>query len=442
MHVVSLTPVAVPVIADDDSEWPLARVARATALTAVGYWIGARLGFALTPDPHPVASLWPPNAIMLAALLVVPTRYWWVVLLGALPAHVAVELGSGIPMPMVLSWFVSNAFEAVLGASLVRRFAGQSVRLDSVRTLGVFVLCATFFATFASSFLDAAFVAWNGWGESGYWTVWRTRFFSNLLATQTIVPVILSCDARMVRAMRTASVGRYAEGLVLAVAMFVVCAGVFDATPERFHIAPAHLFAPVPLLLWAAVRFGMPGVSLGLLGVTVAAIWGVVRGHGPFATPDAEAVSVQLFLFLTALPMSALATVIEERRKAVEAARAGESLLKSSIGAAYIGVWSFDMQSKRVWAVGNTEALLGLAATEGDRPHTDWMDRILPEDRVKVVKNFELACLPDAPRDEHGDSPLPRSSTASIVRTGRFTGSSRAAPCCAGPTARRSRRPA
>src|SRR5687768_68541 len=148
MHVASLSSVAAPFVGSDEPEWPLWRVAGATTLTAIGYWIGARLGMALTPDPQPVASLWPPNAIMLAALLIVPTRYWWVVLLGALPAHLAVELGSGVPTPMVVSWFVSNVFEAALGAALVRRFSGPTVRLDTVRSLAVFVTCASFFAVF------------------------------------------------------------------------------------------------------------------------------------------------------------------------------------------------------------------------------------------------------------------------------------------------------
>jgi PAS domain S-box-containing protein len=407
MHVARLSPIVVPVVAEDDPEWPLARVASATVLAAIAYWVGARLGMALTPDPQPVASLWPPNAILLAALLIVPTRYWWVMLLGALPAHLVVELGSGVPMRMVLSWFVSNAFEAVLGAALVRRYSGPAVRLDSVRALGVFVVCASFFAVFASSFLDAAFVTWNDWGESDYWSVWRARFFGNVLATQIIAPVILSGDARTFRAMKTASVARYAEGIALTVAMAVVCIIVFNASPRRWHIAPALLFLPIPLLLWAAVRFGMFGVSLSLLGVTVVAIWGVVRGHGPFATPEVEALSVQAFLFLTALPMSVLATVIEERRKAVEAARAGESLLRNSIEAAYIGVWRFDFESERVWAIGNAQALLGFPTDAGERPGTEWMDRIHPEDRPQVDETFALARSLTAPRDEHGDTPVP-----------------------------------
>ena len=390
-------------------EWRRSRLALAVVLTAVGYWIGAKLGVALTPLPQPVASLWPPNAVLLAALLIVPLRYWWLVLLGVFPAHVAVELGGGVPLPMALSWFVSNAGEAVLGAWLVRRFSGAAPRLDTVRGLAVFTVCASFVASFATSFVDAGFVILNGWGTSDYWSVWQARFFSNVLGTQTIVPVILTCNARTFRALRSGTAARYAEGLALALAMIVVCAVVFAASGEQWRAWPTLLYLPVPLLLWAAVRFGLCGVSVSLLVVTVAVIWGVVRGHGPFASlpPEAHAMSVQLFLFLTAVPMAMLATVIEERRAAEQAARETAVLLHDSISASYMGVWSFDMNSSRVWALGNDEALLGLTSAAGDRPHTDWMDKIVPEDRRRVEENFRLASAPDAPRDEHGSSPLP-----------------------------------
>jgi signal transduction histidine kinase/integral membrane sensor domain MASE1 len=381
----------------------------AAVLTAIGYWAGGKLGVALTPFPEPVASLWPPNAVLLAALLLAPVRVWWIILLGALPVHLAVELGSGIPLPMVLSWFVSNAAEALIGAALVRRLGGVWPRVPTMRAFGVFVLCATLFATFASSFLDAGFVALNAFGTSDYWSVWRPRFYSNVLSIQTIVPVILACDARVHRAVRTASLARVGEGLLLSLALLVVCGLGFAASGEQWHLGPALLYAPVPLLLWAAVRFGICGVSLGLLGVTVASIWGVVRGHGPFAelAANSHPVAVQLFLFLTAVPMSMLATVIQERRRMEQSARESEGLLRDSIRAAHIGVWSFDAVTRRVWAIGNADALMGVLSDTGDRPPTDWTDRIVPEDRRQMEEVFARASLPDAVRDEQGDSPVP-----------------------------------
>jgi integral membrane sensor domain MASE1 len=55
----------------------------------------------------------------------------------------------------------------------------------------LFVVCAAVVAPFLSSFLDAAFVRLNGWGTATTGSMWRTRFFSNVLATLTLVPVVV-----------------------------------------------------------------------------------------------------------------------------------------------------------------------------------------------------------------------------------------------------------
>ena len=52
----------------------IVRTAGYALLVGAAYWLGAKLGFALTFQPHPVSTLWPPNAILLASLLLAPTR--------------------------------------------------------------------------------------------------------------------------------------------------------------------------------------------------------------------------------------------------------------------------------------------------------------------------------------------------------------------------------
>src|SRR5262245_9405525 len=161
----------------------------AAIAAAVGYYVGAEIGLALTLHPAAVSTLWPPNAILLAALLLVPVRSWWAILAAVLPAHIAVELGAGIPMPMVLSWYVSNCSEALIGAWLIRRVAALPVRLDSFAQVQTFVLAAGLIAPVVSSFLDAGFVSVNGWGDADYWQVWRARCLSNAVASLTFAPV-------------------------------------------------------------------------------------------------------------------------------------------------------------------------------------------------------------------------------------------------------------
>ena len=61
------------------------RIALAALAVAVVYYVGARLGMALTFAPLPVAVLWPPNALLLAALVIAPYRWWWALIAGAFP---------------------------------------------------------------------------------------------------------------------------------------------------------------------------------------------------------------------------------------------------------------------------------------------------------------------------------------------------------------------
>jgi signal transduction histidine kinase len=286
-------------------------------LVAVGYYFAARVGFAFTLQPYPISTLWPPNALLLAALLLAPTRAWWWLLAAALPAHLLVELQSGVPVAMVLGWYVSNCSEALIGAGLVRAFVPLPLRLDSLRNTGVFLFGAAFIAPLVSSFLDAALVSLIGWGERGYWDLVRTRIFSNTLAALTVAPLILTWASVEVSRLRTARKVRYAEVAALFAGLVAICMVVFDLPQFDAHTAPALFYAPLPFLVWAALRFGPAGTASAIAVMVVATIFGTVNGLGPFAltTPQQTVREMQLFLSAVAVPMLLLAVVLEERAR-------------------------------------------------------------------------------------------------------------------------------
>ena len=134
------------------------RTVVAGVLVSVGYYLGAKLGFALTFKPHPISVLWPPNSILVAGLLLTPPRIWWFLVLAVFPAHWAAQMQSHVPPLMILCWFVSNSFEALIGASLTRHFVRGGIRFTTLRNAGIFCLCVVLAGPFLSSFLDAAFV--------------------------------------------------------------------------------------------------------------------------------------------------------------------------------------------------------------------------------------------------------------------------------------------
>jgi len=304
-----------------------------------GYYLGCKIGFALTFQPHPVSVLWPPNGIVVAALLLTPPRSWWLVLLAAFPAHLVAQLQSQVPPLMILSWFVSNCCEAVIGAGLMRYLVVEPIRFTTLRTVGLFCLCVVFIGPFLSSFLDAAFVVWNHWGQDGYWELIRIRLFSNALAALIIVPLIVTWVTNGVQALRTASLSRYLEGVILFFALLVVSYAVFYKIGSRADAA--LLFLPLPFLIWAAVRFGTLGASTAISIVGFLAIWSASHGHGPFSdeTPEQNALSIQIFLIVLAIPLLFLATVIEERATGATELGESESRFRNVADAAPVLIW-------------------------------------------------------------------------------------------------------
>jgi len=289
---------------------------------AVGYYLAARLGFAFTLRPSPLSTLWPPNALLLAALLLTPSRLWAWLLLAALPAHLLAELQSGVPVAMVLGWYASNCSEALIGAALVRAFVPGPLRLDTLASTATFLLCGVLAAPLLSSFLDAALVSLVGWGDAGYWELLRTRVLSNALAEIIVAPLVLTWGSFHFARLRAAPPARHAEAAALFAGLLAASL-VLDLPQIGLHATPALFYAPLPFLLWAAVRFGPTGTATAIAVMALATIWGAVSGLGPFTghAPAQMARDMQLFLIAVAAPLLLLAAALEERKRVARDAR-------------------------------------------------------------------------------------------------------------------------
>ena len=288
-------------------------------LVASSYYLGTRIGFAWTPSGQPNSTFWPANAILLAAFLLAPQRIWWALLLGVLPAHMIAQLQNGVPVWTASGWFISNSAEGLIGAFLIRRFIRQESLFDTVRGVLTFVLCGVFIAPLLTSFLDAAAVVVTGWGH-GYWPLGAERFWTNALAQLTIVPTVVLGGVRGISWIRNASPGRFVEAILLGVSTALISVFVFGFDSGFVATIPAVLYFPLPLLLWAAVRFRLAGLSLSLLCLVLISMWCTMHGRLPFpyASLQQNTLSLQILFCLVALPLMFLSAVIEEAHRTHE----------------------------------------------------------------------------------------------------------------------------
>jgi two-component system sensor kinase FixL len=355
-----------------------------------GYYLGAKLGFALTFHPHPVSVLWPPNAILLAALLLTPVRTWWVVLLAAFSAHWLVQLQSDVPPRMVFCWFISNSCEALIGAAGIRYLIRGPVRLDRLRDVGIFCLGCVFLAPFLASFLDSGFVVLNRWGEGSYWEIWRIRFSSGVLATLTITPMIVTWGAQGIARWRGISRWRLLEGACLLLGLCVTSFSLFSKMASEADAA--LLYGPLPFLLWAAVRFGTRGATAAICAVVLLSILGAAHGHGPFSGKSTEenALFVQLFLIFRSLPLLFVAALIEERDNVVETLREREARINLAAESANLALWTVDFERGESWMSEKGRTLYHLAPDE-PLSREIFLSRVHPEDQLKLGEAIERA---------------------------------------------------
>ncbi len=291
--------------------------------TAVCYYAATQVAWALCFPDSKVSLFFPPHAVLVSILLFVPTRQWWAYTLAAASAHFLATQQAHWPTVYALHCEVFDAVQNVGAAAGIRMLIKSPLKAITLRDAILFVLIAVVLVPFGTAFWGASFTVSYGFGTH-YWIEWRNLGISNAVTAVVLIPaLLLGAHHLFVRRPRARSPRRVLEAALVGACLVALGIFVFDKTPAGDSTSPALLYTPIPLLIWAALRFGLGGISASMLIVTFQAIWGTMHGHGPFLaqTPAENATALQLFLMVTATPLMLLAVVIEAERRTEHALR-------------------------------------------------------------------------------------------------------------------------
>lgn len=113
-------------------------------LLALAYLVAGKLGLMLAIPPGFATAIFPPAGIALAALLLYGNRLWPGALIGSTSMNLWISLGAGAPFApgvliVALCIGLGATVQAVVGATLIRRFVGAPYRLDNERDVLIFL---------------------------------------------------------------------------------------------------------------------------------------------------------------------------------------------------------------------------------------------------------------------------------------------------------------
>lgn len=294
--------------------WPSARYVAGVLLLGLAYFGAAKLGQTLRYTAS-VSAIWPPAGLGIAALYLWGLRWWPGIFLGELLVNGQLLVDhTSLPLGSLVGQQAGNMAEIIVGAWLLRRLIGPRAMLDRVEQVGGMVLAAGVATSISATVGSISMLAGDVIDLSELPTFWRTWFLGDTSGALVVIPLILTWRDPRAAWLRM----RNAEGLLL-IALVVALAAIAltSAAPVLYLIFPA--------VIWAAFRFGPPGVALAVAinaGLTIG-----ITAHSAgvfFSQPiDERTVSTQLYILVVALTGLFLSAAVSEReRSAAEAEEA------------------------------------------------------------------------------------------------------------------------
>jgi len=331
---------------------------------------------------------------------------WPILIVTAFAAFAFNDAQAGLPVRARIILILADTVD-VLTAALCLSYAFEGVpRLNNVRALAKFSL----FGVILAPSLGAIFVA-LAIGKN-YWASWRVSFFSEAIVSLTLMPAILGWFSKDT-ARSQKSRASYLEAAAMFTGLLVFGYLAFVA-PGTFN-SLGLVYCLVPFMLWAALRFGISGVSTSAIAIAALAIGGAAHGRGPFVESGRlnNVFALQLFLFFATAPFMVLAAVVEENKQSSE--RRFRSIFENS----WLGISFYNIEGRAVFT--NQAFQEMLRRTEKELSQFDtWNEIVHPDDRASGAGRYSRLIRGECEKDEW-EQRLIRRDGYIVITNARFT---------------------
>jgi signal transduction histidine kinase len=295
------------------------------AVFAIIYLIAGKIGLHLASLHANASPVWPPAGIALAAILLLGYRAWPAIFVGAFLVNLTTA-GTGATSVAIAT---GNTLEAVAGAWLVNRFAGGRNVFDRPQGVFKFALAAAISAVISPVFGVTSLALYGFADWTNYGAIWVTWWLGDVAGDLIFTPLVLLWGIRWKLTWKkeeTIEVGVLL--LLLALLSAVVFGGWLEISAKNYPIA----FICGPIVIWTAFRFTQRETATGIFILSVIALWGTVRGFGPFVgqSENQSLLTVQSWTAVLAITAMALSAGMAERRRIEEELQQQKSIVETA----------------------------------------------------------------------------------------------------------------
>lgn len=279
------------------------------SLLTLAYFAAGKFGLSLAFFNPNATVVWAPTGIALAAFLILGDYVWVGILLGAF----LVNFTTSGSVPSSIAIAIGNTLEGLIGARLVSRFAHGTQAFNRAQDVFKFALLAGLFSTAVSATIGVTSLVWSGLASlKDYLAVWLTWWLGDAGGSLVVAPALILWAMNPKLRWSTT---RAMEATFLLASLILVALAVFGDQSSFANRNYPLEFTLVPIIIWAAYRFGPRETATVILLLSSIAIIGTLRGLGPFAQtlPNESLLLLQSFLITLTVTGLALAALVSER---------------------------------------------------------------------------------------------------------------------------------
>jgi diguanylate cyclase (GGDEF)-like protein/PAS domain S-box-containing protein len=283
-------------------------------LTLIVYFLVGKASLRLALVHPSATAVWIPTGATLAAFVLFGCRIWPGVFLGAF----LVNLTTAGSIATSIGIAAGNTLEGLAGAYLVNRFARGSKAFDRTQDIFKFALFAGMISTAVSATVGVTSLCLGGFARwPSYGSIWLTWWLGDGVSNVVVAPLLMLWSRRPRLRWRRVQI---VEAAVLFPLLVIAGRFVFGGLPPFGGGHYPLEFLCLPLLVWVAFRLGEREAALATCLLAGIAIWGTVKGLGPFAvgTPNDSLLVLDLFIDMLALTGLVLGAAATERNRAAE----------------------------------------------------------------------------------------------------------------------------
>jgi signal transduction histidine kinase/CheY-like chemotaxis protein len=287
--------------------------AKALVLTfiAVAYFLAGKIGLGFASVNVVASPVWAPAGVAIALLLLFGMSTWPGILAGAFLLNITTTGGTLTSACIA----VGQTLEGILGAWLLQRFAHGVHAFESPPDILRSALLAGFLTPTVSATVGVTSLLIGRFElMEDYVLLWLTWWMGDATGILIVTPAILLWAQHP----RIEWNGRQRLELgVLLLVLLIACEAIFGPLMQTGQKYPLQ-FLLVPILIWAAFRFGPRETASLTVLMAGWATFGTITGHGPFTIEsENEALLLgQAFLAVNSVMPLALAAAVQENRDA------------------------------------------------------------------------------------------------------------------------------